>query len=136
MKYIVVLADGMADEPIEELGGLTPVMAAHTPVLDAICAVSATGMADTIPRGFHPGSEIANMNILGYHPREYFQGRGVLEAASLGIEPAPTDLVLRCNLVSLENDLLINHSAGHISTQEAIEIIDTLNQDSATRSSQ
>lgn len=132
MKYIVVLADGMADEPIEELGGVTPVVAAHTPVLDAICALSATGLADTIPQGFHPGSEIANMNILGYHPKDYFQGRGVLEAASLGIDTGPDDLVMRCNLVSLEDDVLINHSAGHISTPEAAEIIDTLNKELGT----
>lgn len=127
MKYIVVLADGMADEPIDELNGLTPVMSANTPVLDEICNVSATGLAETIPHGFHPGSEIANMNILGYHPKDFFQGRGVLEASSLGIIPGPDDLVMRCNLVSLENDILINHSAGHISSEEASQIIDTLN---------
>lgn len=132
MKYIVILADGMADEPIEEFDGLTPVMKAETPVLDEICSVSATGLAYTIPGGFHPGSEIANMNILGYHPRDYFQGRGVLEAASLGIKPDSNDLVMRCNLVSIENDILINHSAGHISSQEAAEIIDTLNEQLGT----
>jgi 2,3-bisphosphoglycerate-independent phosphoglycerate mutase len=129
MKYIVVLADGMSDEPIEALNGLTPVMAAHTPVMDSICARSATGLASTIPQGFHPGSEIANMNILGYHPKDYFQGRGVLEAASLGLHPHPDDLVMRCNLVSLEEGMLINHSAGHITTAEAAEIIETLNQE-------
>jgi 2,3-bisphosphoglycerate-independent phosphoglycerate mutase len=128
MKYIVVLADGMSDEPIAEFDGQTPVMAANTPVLDEICAVSATGLASTIPTGFHPGSEIANMNILGYHPKDYFQGRGVLEASSLGLKPNSDDLVMRCNLVSLEDDVLINHSAGHISTEEASQIIDSLNQ--------
>ncbi|WP_026475639.1 cofactor-independent phosphoglycerate mutase [Alkaliflexus imshenetskii] len=127
MKYIVVLADGMADEPIDEFGGLTPVMAADTPVMDEICRKSATGLVHTVPQGFHPGSEIANMNILGYHPGKYFQGRGVLEAAALGIESEPDDLVFRCNLVSLEQDVLINHSAGHITSAEAAELISALN---------
>ncbi len=127
-KYIVILADGMADEPIDEFNGKTPVMEASTPVLDEICSLSVTGLASTIPEGFHPGSEIANMNILGYHPKDFFQGRGVLEASSLGIKPDADDLVMRCNLVSLEDDILINHSAGHISTDEATQIIDSLNE--------
>ncbi len=126
-KYIVVLVDGMADEPIAELNNLTPVMAANTPVIDKICSLSVTGQANTIPEGFHPGSEIANMNILGYHPKDFFQGRGVIEAASLGIKTEPNDLVLRCNLVSIENEILVNHSAGHITTDEATQIIDFLN---------
>jgi 2,3-bisphosphoglycerate-independent phosphoglycerate mutase len=127
MKYIVVLADGMADEPIEKFGGKTPVMAAFTPVMDELCQKSATGLVHTVPDGFHPGSEIANMNILGYDPAKYFQGRGVIEAASLGLDFEPDELVFRCNLVSLEDDILINHSAGHISTEEAAELIDALN---------
>lgn len=127
MKYIVVLADGMADEPIEAFGGLTPVMAASTPTMDEICRLSATGLVHTVPQGFHPGSEIANMNLLGYAPAKYFDGRGVLEAAALEIEMAPDDLILRCNLVSLEEGILINHSAGHISTDEAAQLIDALN---------
>ncbi|MGQ1946603.1 cofactor-independent phosphoglycerate mutase [Geofilum sp. OHC36d9] len=128
MKYIVVLADGMADEPIEAFGGLTPVMAANTPVMDDICRLSATGLVHTVPQGFHPGSEIANMNILGYSPAKYFDGRGVLEAAAMGIDADPDDLVFRCNLVSLEDGILVNHSAGHISSQEAAELIDALNE--------
>jgi 2,3-bisphosphoglycerate-independent phosphoglycerate mutase len=128
MKYIVVLADGMADEPIEEFNGLTPVMAASTPMMDEICKLSATGLVHTVPQGFHPGSEIANMNILGYSPAKYFQGRGVIEAAALGLEFEADDLVFRCNLVSIEDGILLNHSAGHISTEEADEIIKTLNE--------
>ncbi|MDG5800908.1 cofactor-independent phosphoglycerate mutase [Marinilabiliaceae bacterium ANBcel2] len=129
MKYIVVLADGMSDEPIDELGGLTPVEAAKTPVMDKICSKSATGLAQTVPERFPPGSEIANMNILGYPPVEYFQGRGVLEAAALGIDTSPGDLVFRCNLVSIEGDIIKNHSAGHISTAEASQLIDALNRE-------
>ncbi|ASB50638.1 cofactor-independent phosphoglycerate mutase [Alkalitalea saponilacus] len=129
MKYIVVLADGMADEPIEAFNGLTPAMAAHKPVMDAMCKQAATGLVHTVPQGFHPGSEIANMNILGYQPSKYFEGRGVLEAAALGIESEPDELVFRCNLVSVEENILINHSAGHISTAEADEIIQTLNSE-------
>src|SRR5690606_4717873 len=129
MKYIVVLADGMADEPIEKFGGKTPVMAAFTPVMDEICRQSATGLVHTVPDGFHPGSEIANMNILGYDPAKYFQGRGVIEAAALGLDFEPDELVFRCNLVSLEDDILINHSAGHITTEEAAELIEALNSE-------
>lgn len=129
MKYVVVLADGMADEPIEELNNLTPVMAASTPTMDEICALSSTGLVHTVPEGFHPGSEIANMNILGYKPSEYFDGRGVLEAAALGIEMGEDDLVMRCNIVTVNDGILENHSAGHISTEEASEIIDFLNEE-------
>ena len=129
MKYIVVLTDGMADQPIVEFGGRTPVMAASTPVMDEICKKSATGLVHTVPDGFHPGSEIANMNILGYDPAKYFQGRGVIEAAALGLDFEADELVFRCNLVSIEDDILINHSAGHISTAEASELIDAINKE-------
>jgi len=127
MKYIVVLTDGMADEPIAAFNGLTPVMAASTPTMDEICRQSATGLVHTVPEGFHPGSEIANMNLLGYPPAKYFVGRGVIEAAALGVPMEPTDLILRCNLVSMEQGILVNHSAGHISTEEAAQLIDALN---------
>lgn len=129
MKYIVVLADGMADEPIKAFGGKTPVMAAHNPVMNDLCRLSATGLVHTVPQGFHPGSEIANMNILGYEPAKYFQGRGVIEAAALGLDFEPDELVFRCNLVSLEDGILLNHSAGHISTAEADELIAALNKE-------
>lgn len=128
MKFIVILTDGMADEPDDMLGDMTPVMAAITPVMDEICKKAATGLVHTVPPEFHPGSEIANMNILGYPPAKYFQGRGVIEAASLGIDIKSEDLVLRCNLVSLEDGILVNHSAGHISSPEAAELIAALNE--------
>lgn len=128
MKFIVILTDGMADEPDDMLGDMTPVMAAKTPVMDEICKKAATGLVHTVPPEFHPGSEIANMNILGYPPAKYFQGRGVIEAASLGIDIKSEDLVLRCNLVSLEDGILVNHSAGHISSPEAAELIAALNE--------
>ncbi len=128
MKYIVVLADGMADLPASEWGNLTPLMAAQKPVLDGMCSMAATGELKTVPEGFHPGSEIANMNILGYAPSLYFSGRGVLEAAALNIPVNSNELVFRCNLVTLEQGHLLNHSAGHITTQEAGVLIRYLNE--------
>lgn len=127
MKYLVILADGFADRPIERLGGQTPMMAANTPHIDQLCQLSKTGMIKTVPDSLHPGSEVANMTIMGYDAATYYEGRGVLEAAALGIEFDQDDLVMRCNLVSEQDGVLLNHSAGHISTEEAKEIIDTLN---------
>jgi 2,3-bisphosphoglycerate-independent phosphoglycerate mutase len=123
MKYIIVLGDGMADEPIPELGGLTPLQAARTPHIDQLAKRGRNGMLDTIPPGLHPGSEIANLAVLGYNVPEVFEGRGVLEAASMGVELQPGDLALRCNLICLENQKIKNHSAGHISSEEAAEMI-------------
>ncbi|TAJ11350.1 cofactor-independent phosphoglycerate mutase [Marinilabiliaceae bacterium JC017] len=128
MKYIVILADGLADEPIEALGNKTPVMVAHTPNIDHLCAMSQTGMVKTVPDSLHPGSEVANMGIMGYDAEKYYQGRGVLEAAALRITMEPGDLVFRCNLVTVEDERLLNHSAGHISTEEAKELIEALNE--------
>lgn len=136
MKYLVILADGLADEPLEQLGGQTVVMAARTPNIDALCRQSAVGLLHTVPDTLHPGSEVANMSIMGYDAAACYQGRGVLEAASMGVEIFPGDLVMRCNLVSAEGDVLLNHSGGHISTPEAAELIDALNDafaDSRTR---
>ncbi|SFD94566.1 cofactor-independent phosphoglycerate mutase [Thermophagus xiamenensis] len=127
MKYLVILADGMADLPIPEWNNKTPLMVANKPVMDHLCAQAQTGLLQSVPEGMHPGSEIANMNILGFDPKQYFPGRGVLEAAALNIPIKPDDLVFRCNLVTVENDRLINHSAGHISNEEAGELIKFLN---------
>ena len=127
MKYLVILADGFADHPIERLGGKTPMMAAKTPHIDQLCSISKSGMLKTVPDSLHPGSEVANMTIMGYDAATYYQGRGVLEAAALGIDFSEDDLVFRCNLVSEEDGILLNHSAGHISTEEAKELIDELN---------
>jgi 2,3-bisphosphoglycerate-independent phosphoglycerate mutase len=123
MKYIIILGDGMADEPLAELGGKTPLQAAVKPHIDALAKAGRCGMLDTIPEGMSPGSEIANLSVLGYDVRAVFEGRGVLEAASMGVNLEPGDLALRCNLICLKDDNIKNHSAGHISSEEAFELI-------------
>ncbi|MCU4175381.1 cofactor-independent phosphoglycerate mutase [Carboxylicivirga sp. N1Y90] len=128
MKYLVILADGFADEPIERLGGKTPIMAANTPHIDKLCQMSKCGYLKTVPDSLHPGSEVANMTIMGYDAAKYYQGRGVLEASALGVDLEEGDLAFRCNLVSEEDGVLLNHSAGHISTEEADELIVSLNE--------
>ncbi len=128
MKYLVVLADGLADEPVEELNNRTVVMAANTPNIDELCRRSVNGLLKTVPDSLHPGSEVANMTIMGFDAEKCYQGRGVLEAAAIGVAVEPGDLVMRCNIVCAEGDRLINHSAGHISTAEADELIKALNE--------
>lgn len=128
MKYIIILGDGMADEPLQELGGKTPLQAADTPHIDKLARMGKTGMLDTIPPGMHPGSEIANLAVMGYNVPEVFEGRGVLEAASMGVELNEGDLALRCNLICVERGIIKNHSAGHISTEEAAELMTFLNR--------
>ncbi len=124
MKYVVILADGAADYPLEVLGGKTPLQAAHTPTIDSICPRSRLGLLAAVPKDMPPGSEAANLSVLGYDLREVYQGRGVLEAASMGVDLQDGDLAMRCNLICLEDDGIIrNHSAGHISTEEAGKLI-------------
>ncbi|HNU77812.1 MAG: cofactor-independent phosphoglycerate mutase [Prolixibacteraceae bacterium] len=123
MKYVIILGDGMADEPIGELGNKTPLQVARTPAMDRLAQRGCSGMLQTIPAGMQPGSEIANLAVLGYDVKAVFEGRGVLEAASIGVDIAPGDLALRCNLVCIEEGKIKNHSAGHITTEEAAEII-------------
>ena len=123
MKYIIILGDGMADLPMEELGGMTPMQAARTPWMDRLAREGRTGMLHTIPAGFNPGSEIANLSVLGYDVASVFEGRGSLEAASMGVEVAPDEMAMRCNLITIEKGLIRNHSAGHIATEEAAELI-------------
>ena len=118
MKYIVVLGDGMADEPLAELGGKTPLEYAKTPNMDRMAREGGCGMLSTIPDGFEAGSDIANMSILGYAPEKYYTGRGPLEALSMGIDLAPDDVAYRCNLVTVENDIMADFSSGHISSEE------------------
>ena len=118
----------MADEPVESLGGLTPLEAADTPSMDRLAGMGRSGLLATVPPGFHPGSEIANMGVLGYDVRTSFEGRGVLEAASMGINVPEGWMAMRCNLICIADENIKNHSAGHISTQEATELIDTLNR--------
>ncbi|MDR1879710.1 MAG: cofactor-independent phosphoglycerate mutase [Tannerellaceae bacterium] len=127
MKAIIILGDGMADEPIEALGGKTPLQYAHTPYMDELARLGVTGRMKTVPDGFHPGSEVANLAVLGYDLPRVYEGRGVLEAASMGVTLQGGEMALRCNLVCLEKGLLKNHSAGHISTGEANELIRYLN---------
>jgi 2,3-bisphosphoglycerate-independent phosphoglycerate mutase len=128
MKYIIILGDGMADEPIEKLNGKTPLMVANTPNIDALCAKSRTGKFSTVPLDMPPGSEIANMAVLGYDVKKVYQGRGVLEAASMGVELDENDLGIRMNLICIEDEKIKNHSAGHISNEEAFELIKTLKE--------
>ncbi len=131
MKYLILIGDGMADEPLKECGGKTPLEYAHTPNMDRIAGAGRLGLFKTIPDGFPPGSDVAALSIFGYPPQRYYTGRAPLEAVSLGIELGKDDVAMRCNLVTLkENETLLmeDYSAGHISTEEAEAIIDTLNQ--------
>lgn len=129
MKYIIVLGDGMADEPILELGNRTPLQVANTPAMDYLAKHGKVGLLHTVPTGFHPGSEIANLSVLGYDVAEVFEGRGSLEAASMGISIAPDEMAMRCNLICVEDEKIKNHSAGHISTEESIELINYLQKE-------
>ena len=126
MKYIIVLGDGMADEPIDALEGKTPLQVASTPVLDFLAKNGKVGTFETVPEGFHPGSEIANLTVLGYDVAKVFEGRGSLEAASMGIGINPNEMAMRCNLICIEDGKIKNHSAGHISNEEATELINFL----------
>ena len=128
MKHIIILGDGMADEPIGSLGGLTPLQYAQTPYMDELARQGVTGRMKTVADGFHPGSEVANMAVLGYDLPTVYEGRGVLEAASIGVELQPGDMAMRCNLICVEEEILKNHSAGHITTEEADELIHSLNE--------
>lgn len=129
MKYIIVLGDGMADEPINALGGRTPLQVATTPSMDFLAKNGKLGLLETVPNGFHPGSEIANLSVLGYDVAKVFEGRGSLEAASMGIEINHDEMAMRCNLICIENGKIKNHSAGHISNEEAFELISYLQQE-------
>ncbi len=113
----------MADEPIASLGNKTTLQAANKPNIDKIAALGRCGLLDTIPEGFAPGSEIANLSVLGYDVPKVFEGRGSLEAASMGVAIEPGEMAMRCNLICIENDKIKNHSAGHISNEEATELI-------------
>lgn len=133
MKYVVLLGDGMADYPSQKLGGKTPLECALTPFLDQIAAQGTLGLVDTIPQGMTPGSDVANLSVLGYNPADTYTGRGPLEAASMGIHLAPHDIAYRCNLVTVGNQgtdqaFMDDFTAGHISSAEAREIIQDINK--------
>lgn len=131
MKYVVLLGDGMADHPLEELGGRTPLEAAHIPHMDRIASGGMVGSVRTIPEGFEPGSDVANMSVMGFDPSIYYTGRGPIEAANMGITMKPGDVVFRMNLVSLETNssgkrIMADYSCGHIPTEESAPIIGSL----------
>ncbi|MCD7883161.1 MAG: cofactor-independent phosphoglycerate mutase [Lachnospiraceae bacterium] len=129
MKYIVILGDGMADEPQEALGGRTPLEAARTPAMDEMAKTGEIGLVKTIPDGMAPGSDTANLAVLGYNPRLYYTGRSPLEALSIGVPMKETDVAMRCNLVTLteeepyEQKRIIDHSSGEISTEDAAVLL-------------
>ena len=129
MKHIIILGDGMADKAIEKLGGKTPLQFAKTPYMDMLAKMGRTGRLITVPEGYNPGSEVANTAILGYDLDKVYEGRGPLEAASIGYEMKPLDLALRCNIICVRKDGTIKtHNGGNLSTEDAGPLIDLLNE--------
>lgn len=128
MKHLIILGDGMADWAVPSLGNKTLLQYADTPYMDRLAKMGKIGMLKTVADGFHPGSEVANMSVMGYDLPTVYEGRGVLEAASIGVDLQPDDMAMRCNLVCVEGELLKNHSAGHISTEEADVLIKYLEE--------
>lgn len=136
MKYIIVLGDGMSDEPLAELGNKTPLMAAITPQMDLIAPKSELGLVYTIPEGMKPGSDTANLAVLGYDPKVYYSGRSPLEALSIGVEMKESDIALRCNIVTLSDDdkpyeekTIIDHSSSEISTEDAAVLLEAVKKE-------
>ena len=135
MKYAVILGDGMADWKIPALGGKTCLESARTPVMDALAPKAELGRFRTVPEGFKPGSDVANMSVMGFDPKKYYTGRSPLEAVAMGIELKDTDVTLRANLVTLagegayEDMTMADYSAGEISTEEARELITFLKKE-------
>lgn len=139
MKYIIVLGDGMADEPIAALGNKTPLAYAKTPVMDRLSRKSEIGMVHTIPEGMKPGSDTANLAVLGYDPKVYYSGRSPLEALSIGVDMKETDIALRCNIVTVSEDdvpfeekRIIDHSSGEISTEDCTVLLDAVRKELET----
>ena len=134
MKYIVVLGDGMSDEPIAALGGKTPLEYANTPAMDELASKGEMGMVQNVPAGMSPGSEIANLSVMGYDPLTDFTGRSPLEALSVGVEMEPDDIIFRCNVVTLTEEepyaekTILDHSSGEISTAEADQLMDAIRE--------
>lgn len=133
MKYVIVLGDGMADEPLEVLGNKTPLEYANTPIMDELASVSEIGLSKTIPDGMKPGSDVANLAVLGYNPQKYYSGRSPLEALSIGVDLADSDIAIRTNLVTISDDdkpfeekTIIDHSSSEISTEEAKVLLDAV----------
>lgn len=139
MKYLVILGDGMADRPIEALGNVTPLRYAKTPMMDALAAKGEIGLVHTIPDGMSPGSDTANLSVLGYDPRKYYSGRSPLEALSIGVPMKDTDIALRCNLVTLSEEearygerRILDHSSGEISTEDAAVLLEAVRRELET----
>ena len=135
MKYVIVLCDGAADEPLEELGGRTPLQAAETPNTDKLAPKSEIGMVRTVPAGMAPGSDTANLSVIGYDPKEYYTGRSPLEALSIGVDMEPSDVAFRCNIVTLteaqdcyEDRVIVDHSSDEISTEDAAVLVEALKE--------
>ncbi len=128
MKYALLVGDGMADWPVPALNNRTPLECARTPNMDRIASMGTIGMVSTIPSGMQPGSDVANLALLGYDPACYYSGRAPFEAASMGIQLAASETAFRCNLVTIENETMIDYSAGHITTEEAHRIVRELQE--------
>ena len=134
MKYIVILGDGMAGEPLAELGGKTTLDAANTPLMDALASMGQMGLAKMVPDGMKPGSDVANLAVLGYDPKANYSGRSPLEALSVGVAMNPTDVIFRCNLVTLSEDepyaekTILDHSSGEISSEDADILMDAVRE--------
>jgi len=136
MKYLVILGDGMADRPIDVLGGKTPLEYANTPMMDELAAKGEVGMVHTIPDGMKPGSDTANLSVLGYDPKKYYSGRSPLEALSIGVPMKDSDIALRCNIVTLseeeenyEDRTIIDHSSGEIETEECAVLLEAVRKE-------
>ena len=135
MKYIVVLGDGMADQPLEELGGKTPLEYAQTPQMDALAKKGSIGMVRTVPEGMSPGSDTANLSVLGYDPKIYYSGRSPLEALNIGVDLENGDVAVRANLVTLSEEeeeyeakRILDHSSDEISTEEAAQLLEAVRE--------
>ena len=129
MKHLIILGDGMSDHPVEKLGGLTPLQFADTPNFDRLAREGRSGVLHTIPEGFSPGSEVANTAILGYDLNQVYEGRGPLEAASIGYDMRPDDLALRCNILTLSDKNIENHHGGHLSSEEGRQLVEALQKE-------
>jgi len=143
MKYVVVLGDGMADEPIEALGGKTPLAYAKTPNMDKLSKVSEVGMVHTIPDGMSPGSDTANLSVMGYDPKVYYSGRSPLEALSIGVPMKDTDIAIRCNIVTISEEdkpfeelTIIDHSSSEISTEDCAVLLNEVMKELANETYQ
>ncbi len=134
MKYVVILGDGMADEPIESLGNKTPLQVANKPSIDILAKNGEVALCSTIPKGMSPGSDTANLSVMGYNPKKYYTGRSPLEAVSMGIKMEDTDVCYRCNIVTLSEEesyndkTMIDHSASEITTEEAHQLLEVVDQ--------